>query len=167
MWWEMLRPCQVKPSQQSLSTTLTGNRTCHHKNSRNSACRDLCNGETCLYGQFSLDQNHYASFIPTSITRTPLQCRHLAVSIWRRFGGALSLCELSKDERADQTASTFGSQWRTTKEIVLRCSEKFKLFSACHNFSQQCCPRGGGSKQSADVRVIVRQYWGSVLTVLG
>ena len=69
------------------------------------------------------------------------------VSILRRFGGALSLRELSKDERADQTASTFGSQWRTTREMVLRCSEKFKLFSGCHNFSQQCLEGVSNSQQ--------------------
>jgi len=69
------------------------------------------------------------------------------VSILRRFGGAMILRELNKDERADQTASTSGSQWRTTKEMLLRCSEKFKLFSACHNFSQQCREGVSNSQQ--------------------
>ena len=55
------------------------------------------------------------------------------VSILRRFGGALSLRELNKNERADQTASTFGGQWRTTKKMVLLCYENFRHVPTSHN----------------------------------
>ena len=62
-----------------------------------------------------------ASILPTLASVSLL-------SILRRFDSALSLRKLCKDERADQTASTFGSQWRTTNEMVLRCSEKLNYF---------------------------------------